>query len=255
LKDLSQFFSAVGKRELLTAEQEVQLSKRIEQGDIKARDHMIEANLRLAISIAKQYTRSGCSLEDLIQESSLGLIKAVDRYDWRRGFKFSTYACWWIRQAVRMHVASHSGTIKLPTHARGTLWKIENIKEEYFEEFKVEPSLSEIAALLGIRMETLDSLIKSARRSISLDMQVGSDDGGGRKLYEVIPDENFNLDNMIEKKDLAGIIRSAIKNLTPREEKVLRLRFGITESATNMEEFPISESELKLLEERANEYA
>ena len=124
MKDLAQFFTEVGKRDLLTAEQEVQLSQRIENGDMVARNQMIEANIRLAISIAKQYSKTGCSLEDLIQESSLGLIKAVDRFDWRRGFKFSTYAVWWIRQAIRKHVAAQSGAIKLPTHARGLLWKV-----------------------------------------------------------------------------------------------------------------------------------
>ena len=121
MKDLSAFFSEVGKHDLLTKEQEVQLSQRIEAGDKLARDKMIQSNLRLAISIAKKYQYSGCSLEDLIQESSMGLIKAVDRFDWRRGHKFSTYACWWIKQAVRRHIASHSAAIKLPTHARGLL--------------------------------------------------------------------------------------------------------------------------------------
>ena len=112
---LKEFFKQVGKTDLLTREQEVTLSKLIETGDETARSHMIRANLRLAISIAKQYSNRGCDLEDLIQESSIGLMKAVDRFDWRRGFKFSTYACWWIKQAVRRHIASHSSAIRLPS--------------------------------------------------------------------------------------------------------------------------------------------
>ena len=118
------FFNDVGKSSLLTKEEEVSLSKRIERGDKLARDEMIKANVRLAISIAKKYQNKGCPLEDLIQESNIGLMKAVDRFDWRRGFKFSTYACWWIKQAVRRHIASHSSSIRLPSHAKSLFWKM-----------------------------------------------------------------------------------------------------------------------------------
>ena len=152
---LSAFFKSVGKTPLLSREQEVELSKKIEAGDERARRHMINANLRLAISIAKKYQNKGCSLEDLIQESSIGLIKAVDRFDWRRGFKFSTYACWWIKQSVRKHVASHGNSVKLPSHARGLLWKMRQYREEYEEEFGTEPSTKELAALLGVSPSTL----------------------------------------------------------------------------------------------------
>ena len=147
-KNMQDFFESVGKTNLLTREEEVELSKLIEMGDQKARDKMIRANIRLAISIAKNYANKGVDLEDLIQESSLGLIKAVDRFDWRKGFKFSTYACWWIKQAVRQHVAAQSGAIKLPSYARGTLWKMKEVAEEYQKEFGVEPTHQEIADLL-----------------------------------------------------------------------------------------------------------
>ncbi len=168
-KNLQSFFKSVGKTDLLTREEEVELSKRIEAGDMSARDRMIRANIRLAISIAKNYSDKGVDLEDLIQESSLGLIKAVDRFDWRKGFKFSTYACWWIKQAVRQHVASHSGSIKLPAYARGTLWKMKAMSDEYNKEFGVSPSQQELADLLGTSLGTLQSLIKCAATPVALD--------------------------------------------------------------------------------------
>jgi len=212
---------------------------------------MIEANLRLAISIAKQYSKTGCNLEDLIQESSVGLIKAVDRFDWRRGYKFSTYACWWIRQSVRKHVANQSGSIKLPTHARGLLWRMENTKKEYAEEFGVEPTNDELADLLGVRVDTLNSLVTSAKMTVSLDEVSSHGDDEGRRLYEVIPDEDCDIEGDLERKGLNQVIRQALKTLTPREEKVLRLRFGLTEDPTNHVDFPITESELAVLDARA----
>ena len=190
--DLSAFFQEVGKRKLLTAEQEVELAQKIEQGDEVARNKMIESNLRLAISLAKNYVNTGCNLEDLIQESSLGLIKAVDRFDWRKGFKFSTYAVWWIKQALRKHVSSNSSEIKLPTHARSMLWKMKSVKNEYEEEFGVEPTDEELAAILGVKKQTLQAIIKSARPAISIDSTVSWNDDGGRKRHRCIISGGIN---------------------------------------------------------------
>jgi len=231
-KDLKTYFKAVGKTDLLSRAEEIELSKRIEAGDQSARDHMIRANIRLAISIAKNYANKGCDLEDLIQESSLGLIKAVDRFDWRKGFKFSTYACWWIKQAVRQHIASHSGSIRLPSYARGTLYKMRVVSEEYEKEFGVKPTQQEVAALLGTSVKTLQSLIKSASTAISLDGSAfQSDPTSGRKVHESIVDKTApDIDAEIDRQRLIGIIRDALSDLTPREETVLRLRFGISEA-------------------------
>jgi RNA polymerase primary sigma factor len=228
---LKPYFKAVGKTDLLTRAEEVELSKRIESGDQAARDHMIRANIRLAISIAKKYSGKGCDLEDLIQESSLGLIKAVDRFDWRRGFKFSTYACWWIKQAVRQHIASHSGAIGLPSYAKGTLWKMRNIIEEYEEEFGFKPSQKEVAELLGVNPKTLQSLIKSAASAVSLEgAAFKSDRGSDRQLHEILLDENArDPGDEIDRQRLEEAIREALSDLSPREETVLRLRFGISE--------------------------
>ena len=248
--ELSSFFKEVGKRDLLTKAQEVELAQRIEQGDLAARNHMIEANLRLAISLAKNYTNTGCKLEDLIQESSLGLIKAVDRFDWRKGFKFSTYAVWWIKQALRKHVSSNSSQIKLPTHARGLLWKMKVAKEEYEEEFGVEPSPEELADILGVKKTTLDSIIKSARPAISIDSTVSWGDEGGRRIAEIIPDESESLDSLVEREELANIIRKSLSSLSKREELVIRLRFGIEEPEDDHRSFPITQNEINQMNER-----
>ena len=248
--DLSAFFQQVGKRNLLTAAQEVELAQKIEQGDEKARNHMIEANLRLAISLAKNYTNTGCNLEDLIQESSLGLIKAVDRFDWRRGFKFSTYAVWWIKQALRKHVSSNSSEIKLPTHARSLLWKMKNTRKEYEEEFGVEPTDEEVAAILGVKKQTMQAIIKSARPAISIDSTISWNDDGGRKISEVIPDGKESLETLFEREELSNLIRKSLISLSKREELVVRLRFGIEESFDDHEQFPITKKEIKQLNKR-----
>jgi RNA polymerase primary sigma factor len=250
--NLSAFFKEVGKRDLLTKEQEVELAQRIELGDQLARNHMIEANLRLAISLAKKYTNTGCKLEDLIQESSLGLIKAVDRFDWRKGFKFSTYAVWWIKQSLRKHVSSNAGQIKLPTHARGLLWKMNVLKGEYEEEFGVEPTPEELASLLGVKKRTLDAIIKSARPTISIDATVSWGDEGGRRISEIIPDDSEPLDSLVEREELANIIRKSLGSLSKREELVIRLRFGIEEPNDDHINFPITQTEINKLNKRCS---
>jgi RNA polymerase primary sigma factor len=182
----------------------------------------------------------------------MGLIKAVDRFDWRRGHKFSTYACWWIKQAVRRHIASHSAAIKLPTHARGLLWKMRVLKEEFEEEFGREPTQDEIADMLGVKKQTLNALIKSSRFTLSLDAKVGrSDDGGGRTLAEVIPEDKEHLDDLLDRDKLILIVRNALSGLSDREEKVLRLRFGLSEDSSNHDNFPITEKQIKKLKERS----
>ncbi len=229
-KSLQPFFSSVGKTKLLTREQEVELSKRIEKGDQSARDHMIRANIRLAISIAKKYADKGSNMEDLVQESSMGLIKAVDRFDWRKGFKFSTYACWWIKQAVRQHIASQSGSIKLPSYAKNTLWKMKKIKEDFEEEFGVPPSNQEVADLLGTSPATLDSLIKCSANVVNLDASAYKGDDGKRTMHEVLIDNSGeDIERELDREKLIEVIKSALGDLTPREEAVLRLRFGISE--------------------------
>ena len=227
---LQDFFKSVGKTKLLTREQEVELSKKIEMGDRRARDQMIRANIRLAISIAKNYANKGCDMEDLVQESSMGLIKAVDRFDWRKGFKFSTYACWWIKQAVRQHVAAQSGSIKLPSYAKNTLWKMKKIREDYEKEFGVAPSKQEVADMLGTSVATLDSLVKCSSATVNLDSSAYKGNDGNRTMHEMLVDNSVEtIDSAIDRERLINAIRESLIDLTPREEIVLRLRFGISE--------------------------
>jgi RNA polymerase primary sigma factor len=246
---LKLFFKDVGRHNLLTREEEVMLSQRIEQGDKLARERMINSNIRLAISIAKKYQHRGCSLEDLIQESSIGLMKAVDRFDWRRGFKFSTYACWWIKQAVRRHVASHSTSIRLPAHAKGLLWKMRQYATEYEEEFGIAPTPQELAELLSVNLDTLNAIISSAATPVSIDARVGyrgsSGPSEGRTIGEMIPDQRPDPGDELDREKIAAVVRTALHTLSEREEKIIRLRFGISEDPSDHVQLPITNSELK----------
>lgn len=246
---LQAYFKQVGKTKLLTREDEVMLSQKIEKGDRRARDRMIRANLRLAISIAKKYQNRGCDLEDLIQESSIGLVKAVDRFDWRKGFKFSTYACWWIKQAVRRHIASHSSSIRLPSYAKSIMWKIKQTRQDYHEEFGCDPTNAELADLLGVSQDTLESVLRCSSTPISLDKSLRYKSSEiGRTLSEIVPDENYKMpDDALDEQKITQIVRSSLASLTSREEKIMRMRFGITESEKDTACFPITDKELKTL--------
>jgi RNA polymerase primary sigma factor len=248
---LENYFSEVGKHNLLSRSEEVELAKAIEAGDQRARDRMIQANLRLAISIAKNFRDKGCSFEDLIQESNIGLIRAVDRFDWRKGFKFSTYAVWWIRQAVQSHVAGQSGAIKMPTSARAVMYKAYKFREEYLEAFKCEPTPEEVAAAVGIPVETLKAIRKSGAPQISLDRPISKDDSGSRTFAEIVGglDERDPGDEM-DKVVIRDTLIAALKALSSREEKIIRLRFGLSEDIADHINFPITNKERKELIKR-----
>jgi|TARA_R110001599_G_scaffold71320_6_gene199120 RNA polymerase primary sigma factor len=238
---LDTYFENVGKHSLLSREEEVELAKAIEAGDQRARNKMIESNLRLAISIAKNFRDKGCSFEDLIQESNLGLIRAVDRFDWRKGFKFSTYAVWWIRQAVQSHVAGQSGAIKMPTSARAIMYKASKFKEEYSEEFGCDPSPAEVAASVGIPVDTLRSIYKSGSTAMSLDRSMSPDDSGGRTFAEVVGGvDDTDPGEEMDKTAIRNILITALKKLTPREENIIRLRFGLSEDPEDHVKFPVT---------------
>ena len=249
---LDTYFENVGNHSLLSREEEVELAKAIEKGDQRARNRMIEANLRLAISIAKNFRDKGCSFEDLIQESNLGLIRAVDRFDWRKGFKFSTYAVWWIRQAVQSHVAGQSGAIKMPTSARAIMYKAQKFREEYQEEFGCDPSAAEIAASVGIPEDTLRSIYKSGSSALSLDRTISKDEGG-RTFAEIVGGvDDTDPGDELDKVAIRGLLVGALKKLTSREESIIRLRFGLSEDPSDHVNFPITKKQQDQLKLRSS---
>jgi RNA polymerase primary sigma factor len=251
------FFKDVGRTKLLTRDEEVSLAKLIETGDNKARDRMIQANIRLAISIAKKYQNKGCSLEDLIQEANIGLMKAVDRFDWRRGFKFSTYGCWWIKQSVMRHLATHSSQIRLPSHAKGMLWKMKRVAAEYEDAFGQPPSQVELADLLGVTPETMKAITIAASTPLSIDDKIKYSGGSGgpsegRSLADVIPDNNASHPgDRLDKEKIVEVIQKSLHMLSEREEKIIRLRFGISDDVTNHSSLPITRRELKNIKNKA----
>ena len=237
---LDVYMKDVGKSSLLSREQEVELCKRIENGDELARKIMIESNLRLAISIAKRYYRSGCPMEDLIQESNIGLMKAVERFDWRRGFKFSTYASWWIKQSVSRYVASHKNTVRVPSHAISLAYKVKNLIKEYEDELGSVPDTSEIASLLGVTESMVQLSLESLKLNniISIDTPIGDSDSS-RTLGDMIEDvDSTSVEEMLDNQRIRSVIVKSLSRLSKREEQVLRLRFGFSE-VENPEDFEV----------------
>ena len=225
------------KHKLLTKEQEVELAQKMEQGDKRAREMLITSNLRLAISIANNYRNSDVPMEDLIQESNIGLIKAVDRFDWRKGFRFSTYACWWIKQSVRRYV-NGSSHVKFPSGSRNMIWKINNIRREYEKEFSVYPTNEEIAAILGDSVNTVTNLRAGMQWPINLDSPIGGEDGS-RTFGETIEDTDAQDPSIgLDQEKLLGLIHGVLDSLSAQEERVLRLRFGISENEDDILNFP-----------------
>lgn len=229
---LDAYFRTIKDIPLLTKEEEINLAQRIEKGDSRAKDKMVESNLRLAISIAKKYSKFGSDLEDLIQEANIGLIKAVDKYDWRKGFKFSTYACWWIKQSVTRSLTTESSILNIPSHTLANARKIWQLQQEYQEEFGCEPSIEEMSEILGIKPAHIDEAIRANRSKIasSLDLKIGNSnsDGDSRRLGDIIPDYSTdNIEQELDNQLIKQKIIEALGSLSKREELVLRLRFGL----------------------------
>ena len=195
---LNNYLKSIRKYKLLTKQEEISLAKRIEQGDKQARDIMIRSNLRLAISIAKKYAKYGSDLEDLIQESNLGLMKAIEKFDWRKGFKFSTYASWWIKQAATRRLTADSTMLKVPTHTLANARKIWQIFKEYKEEFGIEPSVEEISTLTNIPEHHVKQALESikAKHVMSIDKPVS--DENARTLADILPDTAPSMEELLD---------------------------------------------------------
>ncbi len=227
LDSLRLYLREIGKVPLLTADQEVYLAKRIERGDMAAKTHMIEANLRLVVSIAKGYLGRGLSFLDLIQEGSLGLIRAVEKFDYRKGFKFSTYATWWIRQAVTRAIADKARTIRIPVHMVEKLNKVVHIERQLVQRLGREPQPEEIAEELEMTTDEVREILRMAQLPVSLEKPIGEEEES--ELGDFVQDEQaespFDSASLsLRQED----IRRALDSLPERERKVIELRFGLT---------------------------
>lgn len=249
------YLKEIGKVPLLSAEEEVELARRMEQGDPEAKRRLAEANLRLVVSIAKRYVGRGMLFLDLIQEGNLGLIKAVEKFDYRKGYKFSTYATWWIRQAITRAIADQARTIRIPVHMVETINKLIRVSRQLLQELGREPLPEEIAKEMNMPVEKVREIMKISQEPVSLETPIGEEEDS--HLGDFIPDEEapapaeaaaFTL--------LKEQLMEVLDTLTPREEKVLRLRFGLDDGrARTLEEvgkeFNVTRERIRQIEAKA----
>jgi RNA polymerase primary sigma factor len=227
LDSLRLYLREIGKVPLLTADQEVYLAKRIERGDMAAKTQMTEANLRLVVSIAKGYLGRGLSFLDLIQEGSLGLIRAVEKFDYRKGYKFSTYATWWIRQAVTRAIADKARTIRIPVHMVEKLNKVVHIERQLVQRLGREPKPEEIAEELEMTTEEVREILRMAQHPVSLEKPIGEEEDS--ELGDFVEDENTETPDEAASLTLRrSDIEVALASLPERERQVIELRFGLT---------------------------
>jgi RNA polymerase primary sigma factor len=227
LDSLRLYLRSIGRVHLLNAEQEVTLAQRIERGDMAAKQQMIEANLRLVVSIAKSYLGRGLTFLDLIQEGSLGLIRAVEKFDYRRGYKFSTYATWWIRQAVTRAIADKGRTIRIPVHMVDKLNKVVHVERQLIQQLGREPTPEEIATELEITSREVRDILRMAQQPVSLEKPVGEEDDS--ELGDFVQDQTAESPFELASEHLRREnLRRALAALPEREREVIELRFGLT---------------------------
>ena len=249
------YLKEIGKVPLLTAEQEIELAKRLEEGDEAAKQQLAEANLRLVVSIAKRYVGRGMLFLDLIQEGNLGLIKAVEKFDYRKGFKFSTYATWWIRQAITRAIADQARTIRIPVHMVETINKLIRVSRQLLQEYGREPTPEEIAKEMNISEAKVREIIKIAQEPVSLETPIGEEEDS--HLGDFIPDEDAPAP--AEAASFALMkeqLMEVLDTLTPREEKVLRLRLGLDDGHQRTleevgREFNVTRERIRQIEAKA----
>jgi len=221
------YLSTIGRVPLLTREDEVRLAKRVEQNDMAAKNALIEANLRLVVSIAKRYTGRGLTLLDLIQEGNLGLIRAVEKFDWRRGFKFSTYATWWIRQAITRALADQSRTIRIPVHMVERMNRVARTRRALVQKMGREPTSEEIGELLEMPAKKVEEIVKLGQEPVSLEAPVGSDEGDA-SLGDFIEDSALDRPlEVVANRMRDADIQRVLDDLPWRERRVIELRYGL----------------------------
>ena len=249
------YLKEIGRVPLLTSEEEVELAQRMAEGDAAAKKRLAEANLRLVVSIAKRYVGRGMQFLDLIQEGNLGLIKAVEKFDHTKGFKFSTYATWWIRQAITRAIADQARTIRIPVHMVETINKVIRVSRQLLQELGHDPTPEEIAEEMSMPVERVREILKIAQEPVSLETPIGEEEDS--HLGDFIPDDDAPApadaaSHTLLKEQLSEVL----KTLTPREEKVLRLRFGLEDGRSRTleevgKEFNVTRERIRQIEAKA----
>ena len=245
----------IGQIPLLKPKDEQKLAMRIMEGDEVAKKQLAEANLRLVVSIAKKYTKRGLAFLDLIQEGNMGLMKAVDKFDYRLGFKFSTYATWWIRQAITRAIADQAKTIRIPVHMIETINKLKKVSRELTQEFGREPTAEEIATTMEMSVEKVIEIQKISLDPVSLEKPVGAEEDS--RLADFIEDERSAAPiDAINYKMLQESVKESLNTLTPREEQVLRLRYGLEDKKVRTleevgNEFNVTRERIRQIEAKA----
>lgn len=249
------YLKEIGKVPLLSAEREIELAKRMEEGDEDAKKELAEANLRLVVSIAKRYVGRGMLFLDLIQEGNLGLIKAVEKFDYHKGYKFSTYATWWIRQAITRAIADQARTIRIPVHMVETINKLIRVSRQLLQELGREPLPEEIAKELDMPVERVREILKISQEPVSLETPIGEEEDS--HLGDFIPDDDVPAPAEAATATLLKEqLMDVLNTLTPREEKVLRLRFGIDDGHQRTleevgKEFNVTRERIRQIEAKA----
>ena len=249
------YLKEIGQIKLLSAEEEVELAKRVSEGDQEAKNKLTEANLRLVVSIAKKYSGRGLHILDLIQEGNTGLIRAVDKFDWTKGNKFSTYATWWIRQAITRAIADQARTIRIPVHMVETINKVKKVNSQLLHENGHEPTNEQIAEKLEMPVEKVREIMRVAQEPVSLETPIGEEEDS--HLGDFIPDEDAPAPSDVASHTmLKEQLAEVLSTLTPREEKVLRLRFGLEDGRSRTleevgKEFNVTRERIRQIEAKA----
>ncbi len=249
------YLREIGKVSLLTADEETRLARRIVAGDKVAKKKLAEANLRLVVSIAKKYIGRGLSLLDLIQEGNTGLLRAVEKFDYRKGYKFSTYATWWIRQAITRAIADHARTIRIPVHMVETINKMIRVQRQLVQELGREPSVTEVAKEMGISKDKVEHIMKISQETVSLESPVGEEEDS--KLGDFIEDkESLSPEEVAIHSMMRGDLDTFLNSLAPREQKILKMRFGLETGRTHTleevgKEFGVTRERIRQIEAKA----
>ncbi|MBL7022122.1 RNA polymerase sigma factor RpoD [Patescibacteria group bacterium] len=255
---IQMYLREIGRVPLLKGEEEVKLAKRKEKNDMEARSQLVTANLRLVVSIAKKFVGRNLSLLDLIQEGNVGLFRAVDKFDYRKGYKFSTYATWWIRQAITRALADQSRTIRIPVHMVETINKFQQIERRLIQDLGREPLPEEIAAEMGEEIDKVRQIMKISQETVSLETSVGEDDEDST-LGDFIEDhKTITPDKVAALQLLKDHVKAIIGELSPREQKILEMRFGIDDGVAHTleevgQEFGVTRERIRQIEAKALE--